>query len=383
MEFHPLADIFPMLSAEEFAALKADIAEHGLLEPIVLAEGKIADGRNRYLACQKLDIEPRCEQWDGQGSLLAYIISKNLHRRHLSESQRAMVAAKIANMRQGARTDLEPRLNLAEVAKDEAARILNISRASVTSAKKVLTEGTPELIESVESGKVTVHAAVKEIKRREIEDARNQLAEQGQELESGDRWFVEVGDVRTYSTKKTFDFIITDPPYPKKYLSLYEVLARRSKEWLKPSGLLIVMCGQSYLDQIYQVLSEHLIYYWTSCYLTPGQPTPLRHKQVNCSWKPILIYSVTEKYSGKSFGDVYTSPRPEKDKHDWGQSVDGMYSLISQICLPGQSVFDPFLGAGTTGVAALKHGCFFHGIDIDEQMINISRVRLSGDTKEV
>ena len=159
MKFHELANIFPMMSASELAALRADIAKHGLREPIILAEGKIADGRNRYNACVELGVEPRFEAWDGIGSLVAFIVSMNLHRRHLNESQRAMVAAKLANMRQGARTDLQPSANLPEVSQPEAAQMLSVGERSLRSAKKVLTSGTPELARAVEQGKVAVSLA--------------------------------------------------------------------------------------------------------------------------------------------------------------------------------------------------------------------------------
>lgn len=86
-------------------------------------------------------------------------MSLNLHRRHLDESQRSMVAAKIANMRQGARTDLEPSANLPEVSQAEAADLLNVSERSTRSAKKVLDEGSLILVSKVESGEVAVSTA--------------------------------------------------------------------------------------------------------------------------------------------------------------------------------------------------------------------------------
>jgi len=234
-----------------------------------------------------------------------------------------------------------------------------------------------ETFETVKTGEKTRTKVFKEARHQKIIEKRAEIAEFGKAIPFSNHWQVEAADINTYTIEKQFDFIITDPPYPKEYLPLYETLAKRAKEWLKPEGLLIVMCGQSYLDQIYGILSKHLKYYWTSAYLTPGQPTPLRQRQVNSTWKPILIYSPTDNYSGKIFGDVYKSEYSEKENHDWGQSVSGMLSIIKQICIPGQTIFDPFLGSGSTGVAALQYGCLFNGIDINEQSVNISKSRLA------
>jgi hypothetical protein len=101
LEIHPLAEIFPPMSDEGFAALVSDIRENGLREAIILHEGKVLDGRNRYRACTELGIEPITKPWDQRGDALDYVVSKNLHRRHLDDRQRAGVAAKIESFRHG------------------------------------------------------------------------------------------------------------------------------------------------------------------------------------------------------------------------------------------------------------------------------------------
>ena len=86
---HPAAMLFPMLHGTAIGELAADIKFHGLREPIVLdSQGRILDGRNRLRACHLVGVEPRFVEWDGQGSPVAFVLSRNLHRRHLNESQR-------------------------------------------------------------------------------------------------------------------------------------------------------------------------------------------------------------------------------------------------------------------------------------------------------
>ena len=96
--FHEASSVFPLLEGEDFDALVADIRTHGLREPISLhPDGSILDGRNRYLACREAKIEPRYEEWEGP-SAIEFVISMNLRRRHLAQSQRATLAVEILPM---------------------------------------------------------------------------------------------------------------------------------------------------------------------------------------------------------------------------------------------------------------------------------------------
>ena len=158
LEYHPLANLFPLLGETEIQTLSDDIRHNGLNVPVTMYEGKILDGRNRYAACILAGVTPAFVDYEGQEPV-KFVVSTNLHRRHLNESQRAMVAAKLANMRQGERTDREPCANLRKVDQTEAATLLNTSRRSVQQAKKVETEAVPEVVAAVEQGKVSVSIA--------------------------------------------------------------------------------------------------------------------------------------------------------------------------------------------------------------------------------
>ncbi len=165
MNYHPAANIFPMLSNAEFSALVEDIRANGLRESIKLCGGSIIDGRNRYRACIEADVEPRFENYGGSDPI-RYVVSLNLHRRHLTESQRAMVAAVIANMEHGgdrreqaANLPLDPTPHQPAVTQAEAAELLNVSERTVRAARKVQNEGAPELVAAVQAGDVSVSAA--------------------------------------------------------------------------------------------------------------------------------------------------------------------------------------------------------------------------------
>lgn len=177
LKYHPLANLFPMLSDAELSDLGEDIKAHGQAETVKLHKGMILDGRNRYTACVKFALACRAEVFEGTDrEALDWVISKNLKRRHLTESQRAMVAAKLATLRLGdnqhsqaapigaGSTDLlgeappapEP---ASIVSQSEAADMMNVGRRSVQRAAVVEEKGSSELKEAVQSGKVAVSTA--------------------------------------------------------------------------------------------------------------------------------------------------------------------------------------------------------------------------------
>ena len=157
LAFHPLANVFPLLEGEEFDALVADIQASGLCEAVWLYQGQILDGRNRYRACQELGLDCATRDYLGNDPL-GFVLSMNLQRRHLDESQRAMIAARLATMRQGERTDLVEIST--KLSQEQAAGLVHVSRETVVAAKKVLQDCAPELAQAVQAGTLTVSAAV-------------------------------------------------------------------------------------------------------------------------------------------------------------------------------------------------------------------------------
>ena len=166
MKIHPLCAVFPKMEDEAFESLVASIKANGQRSPIVLHDGMLLDGRHRLRACERLGIEPRTVEFGG-GDPLAFVIDKNVERRHLTESQRAMVAAKLATASAGARKgDSHWKHNSAnlqsnEVTEAEAAGKLRVSTRSVSSASKVIEEAAPDVVDAVMSGDVSVSDAAR------------------------------------------------------------------------------------------------------------------------------------------------------------------------------------------------------------------------------
>lgn len=193
MEFHEYADIFPLIPDADLEALADDIKANGLHHHITTLDGKILDGRNRYLACVKAGVVPVFEEYDG-GDPIAFIVSENINRRHLNESQRALVAARISNLSHGGsrKKDQDANLRL-EISQDRAAQMLNVGKRSVQVAKEIIRK-SPDSIPEIEAGKITLNKVKQEIKAKEVvDDEKN--APTGQPAEPSDSRLVEVDHI--------------------------------------------------------------------------------------------------------------------------------------------------------------------------------------------
>lgn len=144
LEFHEYANIFPLMEQDRLDELTKDIKENGLRDSIKLFKGQILDGRNRFRACLQADVEPRFEEVNIERPL-QYVISLNMHRRHLSQSQWAWIAANLANLH--------------NCTQHEASKMMNVSERSIASAAEVKRKAVPELCEAVQDGKLPVSAA--------------------------------------------------------------------------------------------------------------------------------------------------------------------------------------------------------------------------------
>lgn len=208
-EVHPLAEAFPLLDGESMQRLVDDIKANGLQCPITLFEDQIIDGRNRAIACQRAKVEPDFEEVTGVDPA-AFVVSMNLHRRHLDESQRSMVAARMSALRAASN-------EAAGSAQEDAAELLNVSRSGVQRAAAVLATANPVLTKAVDDGVLPVSQAAKLAKA----DTKTQNAAVARVRETG-RPAAVMSELKREQVRETnakeelkgrYSVILADPPW--------------------------------------------------------------------------------------------------------------------------------------------------------------------------
>jgi hypothetical protein len=232
---HPVADIFPMLDENSvgFKALEEDIKANQLKQRIVLFGDQVLDGRHRLRVLEKLVVEElhkyeHFEEYTGNDPI-AFVLSANLHRRHLNTAQRAMVAAKLASLEKGTNQHTKKGPSI-----EEAAKLLSVGHASVERAKKLLEKGDPWLVEQVEAGAASVSGALNQTEGEcsggvfVITSAPGAVVPKGEETTPP----TPPGKKRGKRKNQT---VITEPEKPThaNYVARLELMIEALREWPK------------------------------------------------------------------------------------------------------------------------------------------------------
>jgi len=192
MKWHPAACIFPMLPDDELRQLADDIKTNGQNEPCVICDGMVLDGRNRWMACKLLGIKAKTVN-ESPTDPVAYVMSMNLHRRHLTPSQASMCAARARDLYEQQAKERQKRKpaksvpeNLPELvkgdARDLAGKAFGVSGKSVDHASKIIGSESKPLIKAVDDGRIAVSKAVKLIDKPAAEQVAEIEAPKGRAL---------------------------------------------------------------------------------------------------------------------------------------------------------------------------------------------------------
>jgi ParB-like chromosome segregation protein Spo0J len=390
----------------DISSLTASMADLGQLHPIVVTPDRVLIAGARRIAAAKqlgwIDIPVRIVNIDQirrgefaeNGHRKDYVPSEiDAIRRALEPEEKA--AAKERQRQHGGTAPGRHLRKLsssvrADQTRDKIGKFAHISGrtvskiAEVCDAARANPERYGDLVERMDrSGKV--EPAYRKLKHLQTQQ---ELIEQSARVApSSDRFRLYLSDFRdvTEIEPGSIDWIITDLPYQEHFVSLFEDLGRCACTWLKRGGSCVVMVGLAYLPEILDGLQQGgLTYHWTHAYITPNANSQEHQRRIHGHWKALVHYT-KDAYAGGWTRDVITAGPDVGDKalHRWGQSVQGFTEIVENFTKPGDVICDPTMGSGTTGIAAVRLGRYFIGIDIDEEAYQISKARIAAAVEEM
>ena len=411
-----LARIFPEMPPDDYARLVTSIRDQGLLEAITIWRGEVIDGRHRLAACAEAGVEPRFEFLPDDADPLQHILERNLLRRHLDESGRAVVAHRVSRDSMPGRPTGDPEncANLRSFTQGEAAELLGVSRRLVTHASRVLAENSPaaaELREAVEQGQVRVSDAARlvgqpnEVQQKAVElvvsgesrtlngAARRVRREMLRMQESAARednltrplddattlHIAPVADLPALVAPDSVDAIITHPPHTEESLSLFSDLAAFAAHALKTSGVIVVVGSGTLLPRMLERL-QHPQLRWVGEWdlLFHGHPARSGPPHwINLHRQPLLVYGKPG-FRPNEMDDLIEVPAPDGDPRGTDRNEAAMKLVVERFARPGQVVSDPvMLDRSGTALAARKLGCTFIGADRTPSCVERVRKRLA------
>jgi len=416
-------------------ALASSISGIGLLQPIgITSDNELVFGERRLEAFKSLGkthIPTRIVDLD---SLVKGEHDENEMRKQFTPSEREAIAAKIERLsperrgRPGENVAHVPHLK-GEKTRDIAAKQAGFSSTSqYRNTKKVVEQGSPELVDAMDTGIASIRAAAdlaelpqneqaevvargedeilkraKEIRKQKAEQRREKQIEKeiaASRIITLDRLWHVTSDQDVIEC----DAVITDPPYgilnePWEPERLEDFTRDWVGRWNESGAdLFLVFWSQRYLYDGRVWLDEELNNYeftQTLVWHYPNNKGPQSRRMFKQTWEPVYFYrrigsereiavGAGEWGDGLNDFDCHVAAVPqsnfndsERKQHPAQKSVSVMRWLINASTHPGELVADPFMGSGTTGIAASKLGRRFHGIEISDEYKTIAERRLA------
>ena len=415
-----LESLIPPLSNKEFKQLERNILEEGIREPLITWNGILIDGHNRYRIAQEHDMnyETLEKEFENLNDVKIWMVNNQLGRRNLSEFVRGELVSYIRDIlksigkeklvevgkKYGEGHKKEEGLSIVDKGshntQKEIAEKLGWSTGKVAMFDIVKTKAPEEVKEKLRTGEVSINQAYKEIKKEENEQLKTQKAIEIIEKVYENNTNIYNGDCIEYIKTikdKSIDCLITDPPYGvdiqfgaydnqlsrkiendgniEHALILLDEMLLNVKSKLKDDAHIYIFCNWKIYPQFNEIISKHFqiknLIIWDKLFMGMGD----LKGNYSSSYEMIVFTGGNREFLTRPKNIIQCRFSDERF-HNTQKPVELIKQLIENSTNVNETIFDPFLGSGSTVVAAKEMKRNFIGCEIDEQNYKITLKRL-------
>jgi DNA modification methylase len=410
-----LESLIPPLSNEEFKQLERNILEEGIREPLITWNGILIDGHNRYRIAQEHDMnyETLEKEFENINRVKVWMIYNQFGRRNLSNYWRSVLALELEDVFKEKAKEIKAEKisefrktgEISQISdkpdtKKDLAKIANVSHDTIAKVKKIQSNATPEVKEKLNTGTMSINEAYKEIKKEENEQLKTQKAIEIIEKVYENNTNIYNGDCIEYIKTikdKSIDCLITDPPYGvdiqfgaydnqlsrkiendgniEDALILLDEMLINVKSKLKEDAHIYIFCNWKIYPQFNQIISKHFqiknLIIWDKLFMGMGD----LKGNYSSSYEMIVFAGGNREFLTRPKNIIQCRFSDERF-HNTQKPVELIKQLIENSTNVNETIFDPFLGSGSTVVAAKEMKRNFIGCEIDEQNYKITLKRL-------
>jgi DNA modification methylase len=408
-----LESLIPPLSNEEFKQLERNILEEGIREPLITWNGILIDGHNRYRIAQEYDMnyETLEKEFENINRVKEWMIHNQFGRRNLSNYQRSVLALQLEDVfkEKAKEKELERKTTFLKSEKSnletinsikEISKLANVGHDTIAKVKKIEANATPEVKARLNTGTMSINEAYKEIKKEENEQLKTQKAIEIIEKVYENNTNIYNGDCIEYIKTikdKSIDCLITDPPYGvdiqfaaydnqlsrkiendgniEDALVLLDEMLLNVKSKLKDNAHIYIFCNWKIYPQFNSIITKHFqiknVIIWDKLFMGMGD----LKGNYSSSYEMIVFAGGNREFLNRPKNIIQCRFSDERF-HNTQKPVELIKQLIDNSTNVNETIFDPFLGSGSTVVAAKEMKRNFIGCEIDEQNYKITLKRL-------
>tara|TARA_R110002111_G_scaffold131898_1_gene197421 strand:+ start:41 stop:1288 length:1248 start_codon:yes stop_codon:yes gene_type:complete len=406
-------NLIPALTKEEYKQLENNCIAEGIREKILIWNGFIIDGHNRYEISLKwnLEIQTETKHFKDEEAVKEWMILNQFGRRNLSNYQRSVLALQLEEVFSNKAKENQIRKPISVLAKwpkqkintrEELSKVAQVGERTLARVKKIQAQASEEVKAKLSTGEVSINSAYQEIKKEEKKanfEAKKQLFEKEIKPENLNQKIIFGDSIKVLPTleKQSFDLLLSDPPYGMDFksgwnnkekiqndkivdtITLFEHVLKESIPLLKDDAHFYLFGNINFIADIRPIIEKYLnlknILIWDRKVIgmgdlkSYGNSYDVIYFGYNKLWKDL---------NGTRDRDLLSYSRidPVKNIHPTEKPLDILEYLIKKSSNKNDKILEPFAGGGSTLLACKNLNRLATGIEIEEKYYNLIKNRI-------